>query len=62
MPTVTPKPVECMRIVVWSLEDDDGKVGDVVKRGQQIGTMGNNRGMYAAHLHFEIRHNIKIGY
>ncbi len=35
--------------------------GDVVKRGQQIGTMGNNRGMYAAHLHFEIRHNLKIG-
>ncbi len=37
------------------------KIGDQVKRGQKIGTMGNNRGMYAAHLHFEIRHNIKIG-
>lgn len=37
------------------------KVGDQVKRGQQISTMGNNRGMYPAHLHFEIRHNIKIG-
>jgi len=37
------------------------KVGDQVKRGQQIGTMGNNRGMYSAHLHFEIRHNLKIG-
>ena len=37
------------------------KVGDRVKRGQQIGTMGNNRGMYPAHLHFEIRHNINIG-
>ena len=37
------------------------KKGDVVKRGQKIGTMGNNRGMYAAHLHFEIRHNINIG-
>lgn len=37
------------------------KVGDQVTRGQQIATMGNNRGMYPSHLHFEIRHNIKIG-
>lgn len=37
------------------------KVGDKVKKGQQISTMGNNRGMYMAHLHFEIRHNISIG-
>lgn len=37
------------------------KVGQQVKRGEQIGTIGSNRGMYAAHLHFEIRHNLKIG-
>ncbi|MGJ8656092.1 MAG: murein hydrolase activator EnvC family protein [Akkermansiaceae bacterium] len=37
------------------------KKGDYVTRGQQIATMGNNRGMYPAHLHFEIRHNIKVG-
>ncbi len=37
------------------------KVGAMVKRGQQIGTIGSNRGMYAAHLHFEIRHNLSIG-
>ena len=30
-------------------------------RGQQVGTIGSNRGMYAAHLHFEIRHNLSIG-
>jgi len=36
-------------------------LGDRVTRGQKIGTMGNNRGMYPAHLHFEIRHNLKIG-
>lgn len=37
------------------------KKGDKVKRGQQIGTIGSNRGMYAAHLHFELRYNIHIG-
>jgi len=40
----------------------DVKVGDEVKRGQQIGTIGNNNGMYLAYLHFEIRKNIKIGF
>lgn len=37
------------------------KVGQMVKRGQQIGTIGTNYGMYPAHLHFEMRHNITIG-
>lgn len=37
------------------------KVGQQVKRGQQVGTIGSNRGMYAAHLHFEIRHNLRTG-
>lgn len=34
------------------------KQGDIVKRGQQIGTMGNVDGMYYAHLHLEIRNTI----
>ncbi len=37
------------------------KVGQTVKRGEQIGTIGSNRGMYPAHLHFEIRHNLNVG-
>ncbi|MFK7850151.1 MAG: M23 family metallopeptidase [Akkermansiaceae bacterium] len=37
------------------------KNGQEVKRGQQIGTIGTNYGMYPAHLHFEMRHNINIG-
>lgn len=37
------------------------KVGQNLKRGQQLGTIGSNFGMYPAHLHFEIRHNITAG-
>ncbi len=37
------------------------EVGTYVKRGQKIGTMGSNRGMYPAHLHFEMRHDLTIG-
>lgn len=35
--------------------------GQQVSRGQQVGTIGTNRGMYTAHLHFEIRKNLFIG-
>jgi len=37
------------------------EVGDIVKRGQQIATMGGNNGMYPVHLHFEMRKNLQIG-
>ncbi|WP_325099460.1 M23 family metallopeptidase [Persicirhabdus sediminis] len=43
------------------LRDMSVKNGQVVKRGEKIGTIGNNRGMYSAHLHFEMRHNLTIG-
>jgi murein DD-endopeptidase MepM/ murein hydrolase activator NlpD len=36
--------------------------GKQIVRGQQIGTIGTNRGRYLAHLHFEIRKNLFIGY
>lgn len=36
--------------------------GKQIVRGQQIGTIGTNRRMYTAHLHFEIRKNLYIGY
>ncbi|MFA7343499.1 MAG: M23 family metallopeptidase [Terrimicrobiaceae bacterium] len=35
--------------------------GQQITRGQQVGTIGTNRGMYVAHLHFEIRKNLGIG-
>lgn len=37
------------------------KLHQIVEKGQQIGTMGSNNGMYLVHLHFEIRKNLKIG-
>jgi murein DD-endopeptidase MepM/ murein hydrolase activator NlpD len=37
------------------------KLYDRVKRGQQIGEMGSNRGMYVAHLHFEMRKELRLG-
>ncbi len=43
------------------LREMDVKVGQEVKRGDKIGTIGTNRGMYAAHLHFEIRHDLSVG-
>ena len=35
--------------------------GQQIKRGDQIGTIGTNRGMYDAHLHFEMRKNLNVG-
>lgn len=35
--------------------------GQVLARGQLLGTMGTGGGLYDAHLHFEIRKNIHIG-
>jgi hypothetical protein len=37
------------------------KVGEKVERGQLVGRMGNNNGMYPAHLHLEVRKNLAIG-
>lgn len=37
------------------------RTGQVLKRGDQIGTIGTNSGMYPAHLHFELRWDITIG-
>lgn len=43
------------------LDRIDVKEGATVERGQKIGTIGNNHGMYPAHLHFEIHKNLNVG-
>ncbi len=43
------------------LDRIDVKEGTTVQRGQKIGTIGNNHGMYPSHLHFEIHKNLNIG-
>ena len=42
----------CHKIIVES--------GSWVKKGQQIGTIGNVNGLYLAHLHFEIRDDVDM--
>lgn len=37
------------------------KLHDLVEKGQIVGTMGGNSGMYPVHLHFEVRKNLHIG-
>lgn len=35
--------------------------GQQISRGDQVGGIGTNRGMYTAHLHLELRKNLSIG-
>jgi hypothetical protein len=37
------------------------KLHDLVEKGQVVGTMGGNSGMYPVHLHLEVRKNLHIG-
>jgi Peptidase family M23 len=43
------------------LEQRKANVGEIVERGQLIGLMGGNSGMYPVHLHFEIHKNLTMG-
>ncbi|MFN0078949.1 MAG: M23 family metallopeptidase [Prosthecobacter sp.] len=43
------------------LHERKAKLHDLVEKGQLVGTMGGNNGMYAVHLHLEVRKNLHIG-
>ena len=53
--------LRCVDSLYGHLNEIDVREGQLLKRGQQLGTIGNNHGMYDAHLHFEIRTNLYIG-
>lgn len=49
------KPLVTVESLYAHLERVDVKEGQALKRGQQLGTIGNAGGIYYAHLHFELR-------
>lgn len=52
--------VLCCQTLYAHLQDINVILGQLVLRGTQVGTIGNNRGMYAAHLHAELHFNISV--
>lgn len=53
--------IEMVDSLYGHLLDRKVKLGEKVERGQSIGRMGSNNGMYPAHLHIELRKNLAIG-
>ena len=52
--------VLCCQTLYGHLGRIDVKLGQLVKRGDQVGTIGTNRGMFPAHLHTELHFNILV--
>lgn len=50
--------VLCCQTLYGHLDRIDVRLGQIVRRGDQVGTIGTNRGMYPAHLHAELHFNV----
>jgi murein DD-endopeptidase MepM/ murein hydrolase activator NlpD len=50
-----------VEVMYAQLNSFDVAGGQFVKRGQQIGTVGNANGLYKAHLHWEVRNWVGMG-
>ena len=50
-----------VEVMYAQLATTDVQAGQFVKRGQQIGTVGNANGTYLAHLHWEVRQTVGLG-
>ncbi len=52
--------VICVQTLYSHLDRIDVQLGQIVMRGDQVGTIGTNNGMYPAHLHAELHYNVLI--
>ncbi len=52
--------VLCCQTLYGHLDRIDVKLGQLVRRGDQIGTIGTNHGMFPAHLHSELHFNVLV--
>lgn len=52
--------VLCCQTLYSHLDKITVKLGQLVSRGYQVGTIGTNNGMYPAHLHIELHFNIDV--
>lgn len=52
--------VLCCQTLYSHLDRIDVKVGQIIKKGHQVGTIGTGNGRYPAHLHFELHFNIDV--
>ncbi|MCI6982560.1 MAG: M23 family metallopeptidase [Akkermansia muciniphila] len=52
--------VLCCQTLYGHLDRIDVTLGQIVQRGDQIGTIGTNRGMFPAHLHSELHYNVLV--
>ncbi len=52
--------VLCCQTLYAHLDRIDVKLGQIVQRGHQVGTIGTNNGMFPAHLHAELHYNVMV--
>ncbi len=52
--------VLCCQTLYAHLESINVKLGQIVRRGDRIGSIGTNHGMYPAHLHAELHFNVLV--
>ncbi len=50
----------CVQTLYSHLDKITVKLGQLVKRGDLVGTIGTNNGMYPAHLHAELHYNVLV--